>query len=293
MSGPLGLRAAYTFGDPGPYSRRYGARDGDWVTYALPADERDLQRGAVHRIRSRAHAELLVMKQWQHPVRVRGAALAESVWGGEHDAILEVTPPGAATANSHHLRALDWVANVGDHAAYLQLLPATARRPVPERFVEIPPHHKAVLLVDADHALQNAALEVRRAVGAPWLRDGNLHRPNVDESSLVWHTAAPPAPRHVARDARYTGLPSVGSINVAGTVGGSGEHGATQRLSELAELAEHHSLGILFCVSCGPRQPILRLPLGPWKVVWSVPGGTVQEGVCALVHDTVTYTELT
>eukprot|EP00660_Eupelagonema_oceanica_P013273 gene13273-8484_t len=292
MADPAGLRAAHVFGAPGALARRFGARAGDWVIYELPADERVVQRGALQRIRSRAHAELLVTKQWLQAVRVRGGALDASLWGGDHDAVLEVTPPGAARATAHHLRARDWVANVGDSTAYVQLLPATARRPIPERYLEIPPHHKAVLLIDADHAIGGAPLEVRRAVGMPMLRDEELHRPNVDETSLIWYTAAAPAPQQPAPAAPPTGLPRLGSINVAGTIGGAGERRAAQRLGELADMARHHRIGVLFCVSCGPRQPLQRLPGRPWQVRWSQAGGSDQEGVCALVHGSVKFTEV-
>eukprot|EP00660_Eupelagonema_oceanica_P012806 gene12806-1130_t len=54
----------------------------------------------------------------------------------------------------------------------------------------------------------------------------------------------------------------------------------------MADMAEHHEIGILFCVSCGPRLSHRRLPGRPWRVEWSVEGGSTQEGVCALVHDT-------
>eukprot|EP00660_Eupelagonema_oceanica_P017211 gene17211-9104_t len=292
MADPAGLRAAHVFGAPGALARRSGARVGDWVVYELPADERDVQRGALQRIRSRAHAELLGTKQWQQAVRVREGALDESLWGGGHDAILEVTPPGATRATAHHLRARDWVANVGDHTAYVQLLPATARRPIPERYLEIPPHHKAVLLTDADHAIGGAPLEVRRAVGSPMLRDEELHRPNVDETSLIWYAAAAPAPQQPAPAAPPTGLPCLGSINVAGTVGGAGERRAVQRLGELADMAQQHRIGVLFCASCGPRQPLQRLQGRSWRVLWSRAGGSDQEGVCALVHDSVIVTEV-
>eukprot|EP00660_Eupelagonema_oceanica_P010790 gene10790-18045_t len=273
--------AAYIFAEPSA-GWRPGTRAGDWVVYALPADEADIQRGALRRIRARAHTVVTIMQQWQHPLRVHGEALAPSLWGGNAPATLEVTPAGAVNTRSHLLSAQDWVANVGDRTAYVQMLPRTARRPIPKRYLEIPPGHKAVLLTDD----LGHPLEAKRAAGELYLRDGELNRPNVDESTLVWHVANPPAdPREAPRAALWDS-PRTGSMNVAGTIGPN-QARALHRLGELADCAEHYECGIFFLPSCGPRHAIHSIPGRPWRVVWSVEGGSSQEGVCALIHDSV------
>eukprot|EP00660_Eupelagonema_oceanica_P009376 gene9376-13124_t len=226
------------------------------------------------------------MQQWKCPVRVVGAALAPALWGGRQTATYEVTPAGAEEAAGHGMLLHDWVANVGDHVAYVQLLPLTARRPEPLRFLELPPQSKAVLLHAQLHAL--GPLRARRAVGMPWLRDGAVMRPNVCESELVWYSNAPKAPAPLGTPAAHAELPGLGSLNVAGTVGGAGELRGLQRLGELADCAEFHKLGVLFCVSCGPRLAHKRVPGRPWRVEWSAAGGSPQEGVCVLIHDSVT-----
>eukprot|EP00660_Eupelagonema_oceanica_P016111 gene16111-17012_t len=282
---PPALRAAYLFASSRA-PERWGARTGDWVIYDLPPDEVAVQQSAIKRIRSRAHAEVIFMRQWHHQVRVSGAALAPSLWGGNDLATIEVSPAGTAQAREYLLAPRDWIANVGTETAYVQLKPRTARRPPPEYFLELPPQTKAVILTSGEG--QGWKLAAHRAAGEPWLPDGPLLRPNVDESTLVWYTASPPDVCMPAAPRAARGCPRVGCINVAGTVGGG--HGA-QRLRELADCAEHYNLGILFAVSCGRRRrDITRLEGRPWRVIWSVDGGSPQEGVCALIHDSVSIT---
>eukprot|EP00666_Eupelagonemidae_sp_cell4sb_P013371 gene13371-14452_t len=268
MADPRGLRAAYVFCAPRAPVRR-GTRRGDWALLPLPAEDVEVQREAIRRIRSRAHAEL---------------------WGGQATAELEVVPPGATDTPWYAMQPGNWVANVGDDTAYIQLRPPTSRHPLPLWLAEIPPQHKAILLADTGIPTPSgdvSPLLVRRATEGPWLRDADLWRPNVDTSTLVWRAdqAAAPVKESETPDARHR-MPRFGSINVAGTVGGVAAR-SRQRLAELADCAEFHQLGILFCIGCGPRQDIRELQGRPWQVRWSGAGGSPQEGVCALIHTAV------
>eukprot|EP00665_Eupelagonemidae_sp_cell47_P006852 gene6852-7947_t len=127
MPDPRGLRAAYIF--PPGIPERCGGRPGDWVVYELTGVDHDIQRQALQRIRSRGHAVVTIMRQWRCDIRVQGGALSPTLWGGDTVGTFEVTPAGAAQATSYQLQPRDWVANVGEATAYLQLLPVSARQP--------------------------------------------------------------------------------------------------------------------------------------------------------------------
>eukprot|EP00662_Eupelagonemidae_sp_cell21_P025889 gene25889-34855_t len=114
MQGPPGLRAAHLFAPGAPV--RPGTR-------------------------------IRIMDQWQCNMRVNGGMLEEALWGGNDTATFEVTPAGAAVAVQYDLWPKNWIANVGDTTAYVRLLPPTSRSPPPKWYLEIPPNHKAVLLV--------------------------------------------------------------------------------------------------------------------------------------------------
>eukprot|EP00660_Eupelagonema_oceanica_P003336 gene3336-7767_t len=286
---------------------RRGTRDGDWIITEIE-DARGATEVAVARIRAAARATILVTQPWEHRVRVHGPyPLAAHLWGGDALGILEVISPSCGEAPTRELTQGAWIANIGEHDAYITLRPQhsppSGNPTRPTYLLRVPPWCKAGLVAALRHPdtpprADPFLLSASRFVADAWVkqegttldRKYNLIHPNTFASTLVWWsphgatspTQAPPSP--TSGDA---GL-RVGSINLAGTIGSSSDdtqpdkQGPTggrrtpagiHKLNDLAQWAEEREYDILFVNSCGPRRKEIR------EV-----GGTTQEGVCALVH---------
>eukprot|EP00660_Eupelagonema_oceanica_P007747 gene7747-10946_t len=297
---------------------RRGTRNGDWILTEI-GDPRDATDIAVARIRAAAHATVLVTQPWEHRVRVHGPyPLAAHLWGGDAQGTIEVISPCCGDAPTRLLSQGAWIANIGKHDAFITLQPPVSKpnaNPMrPMYTLRIPPWNKAGLVAalnhpDAPPRTNPFLLQANRFVADTWVKQEgtindrayNLIHANAFESTLVWWSPqATNTPTHgPATQATTEPGIRVGCINMAGTIGSggdapretkegtSGRHrtpAGVHRLNDLAQWAEERRYDILFVTSCGHRHTATREVGRQWLCFWSHPGGTDQEGVCALVR---------